>query len=78
MDLQDPAPEPILPMQECTLCRGTGWARIDRRLRPRLDPAALPAAIAQVERQLQELDTRSADLKQHLGWLRRMIASRPA
>jgi hypothetical protein len=75
MDLQEPFPEPMLPMRECATCLGTGWARTDRRRSPRPD---LTAAIAQVERQLQDLETRTADLKEHLGWLRRLLASRPA
>jgi len=49
---------------------------------PPFDPATLRAVIAQVERQLAEMDRRSgncalcksAELKQHLGWLRGMLA----
>jgi len=48
--------------------------------------ATLRAVIAHVEQQLTELDRRSgncalcksAELKMHLGWLRGMLASRPA
>jgi hypothetical protein len=53
---------------------------------PALDPTTLRAVIAHVERQLAELDRRSgncaqcksAELMMHLGWLRGMVASRPA
>jgi hypothetical protein len=60
-------------MKECGVCRGTGWARADRRRSPRFDPVALSAVIAQVERQLVELDARTADLKQRLQGLRGML-----
>ncbi len=72
-------------MQECPTCRGTGNARPDRRLRPRampLDPATLHSVIAQVERQLQQPGScalcQSADLIQHLGWLRGLLTIHPA
>jgi len=53
---------------------------------PALDPATLRAVIAHVEQQLAELDRRSgncalcksADLRMYLGWLRSLVASRPA
>jgi hypothetical protein len=52
---------------------------------PALDSATLRAVIAQVERQLAEMDRRSgncalcksAELKQHLGWLRGTLARGP-
>jgi hypothetical protein len=50
-----------------------------------LDPETLRAVIARVEQQISELDRRtancalckSAELKQHLGWLRGMLFGPP-
>jgi hypothetical protein len=79
MDLKATSREPV-PMEECPTCRGTGMARIAPKPRRKgsgpLDPATLRAVMGQVEQQLQK-GSGAADLKQHLRWLRRMVASRP-
>lgn len=66
-------------MRECPTCRGTGMARVapkPRRVEAGpLDPATLRVVMGQVE-QLLRKGSGAADLKRHLRWLRRMIASR--
>ena len=68
------------------LTQTVSLARFRRSHASTLEPATPRAVIAHVEHQLGELDRRSgncamcksADLRMHLGWLRGMVASRPA